>query len=259
MKHGIRKLLHSILLTVMCMSAQAGASELFGLGQQTAYLPASSFRLINENCAWHGIGWDYLAVVPVPGGSCPSGTYAITTLDLPEGALISWQRVYYSNTSGKTITILLALVSVEDISGNSPQITTVSTDSTQFNSGGAIAKQYNYTTPTVFDTYDVRTAPAHRLAYVYFIGLPGTGDAALKGILVGYRRQIAPAPASATYTDVPTSHPFFNEIAQLSKSGITQGCGNGQFCPDSPVTRGQMATFLSRALGLQWDWNTDAS
>ncbi|HEX4438485.1 MAG TPA: S-layer homology domain-containing protein, partial [Thermoanaerobaculia bacterium] len=38
----------------------------------------------------------------------------------------------------------------------------------------------------------------------------------------------------------------------LNAAGITGGCGNGNYCPDGPVTRGQMAVFLSKALGLHW-------
>lgn len=94
--------------------------------------------------------------------------------------------------------------------------------------------------------------------YQWVINMPVGSANALKGVAIIYARQIAPAPATASFTDVPTSHPFFNEVAQLSKSGITQGCGGGNFCPDSPVTRGQMAAFLSRALGLQWDFGTSA-
>jgi len=51
---------------------------------------------------------------------------------------------------------------------------------------------------------------------------------------------------------VPTSSPQFQFIEALYASGITAGCGNGNFCPNSPLTRGQMAVFLSKALGLQW-------
>lgn len=97
----------------------------------------------------------------------------------------------------------------------------------------------------------------HR-TYFLLVQMPSTG-VSLNGIGVYYHRQIAPAPATGSFTDIPTSHPFFNEIEQLKKSGITLGCGNDQFCPDAPVTRGQMAAFLSRALGLQWDSTTDAS
>ena len=36
----------------------------------------------------------------------------------------------------------------------------------------------------------------------------------------------------------------------LGKSGISNGCGNNKYCADAPVTRGEMAVFLSRAMGL---------
>ena len=38
------------------------------------------------------------------------------------------------------------------------------------------------------------------------------------------------------------------DINALASSGITVGCGPSLFCPDAPVTRGQMAAFLHRAL-----------
>jgi S-layer homology domain len=46
---------------------------------------------------------------------------------------------------------------------------------------------------------------------------------------------------------------FEDSIQRLAQAGITAGCNppqNDRFCPDAPVTRGQMATFLTRALGL---------
>jgi hypothetical protein len=80
----------------------------------------------------------------------------------------------------------------------------------------------------------------------------GTSSEALGGMTVGYALQVSPAPATADFADVPTNHPFFQFVEALSASGITAGCGNGNFCPDAPLTRGQMAVFLAKALGLQW-------
>ena len=74
----------------------------------------------------------------------------------------------------------------------------------------------------------------------------------LAGIVVGYKLQVSPPPATATFGDVPTSHLFFQFIEALAASGITGGCGAGNYCPDAPLTRGQMAVFLAKALGLQW-------
>ena len=51
------------------------------------------------------------------------------------------------------------------------------------------------------------------------------------------------------FTDVVTSK-FIDDITWLAYEGITSGCSATRFCPDGIVTRGQMATFLTRALHL---------
>jgi hypothetical protein len=78
------------------------------------------------------------------------------------------------------------------------------------------------------------------------------GSTAIAGMLVGYVLQVSPAPFTATFADVPVSHPFFQFVEALAAAGITGGCGGGNFCPNNPLTRGQMAVFLAKALGLQW-------
>lgn len=78
------------------------------------------------------------------------------------------------------------------------------------------------------------------------------GATAFANARVAYKLQISPAPAVATFADVPTSHGFFKFVEALAAAGITGGCGGGNFCPNLPVTRGQMAVFLATALGLHW-------
>ena len=51
--------------------------------------------------------------------------------------------------------------------------------------------------------------------------------------------------------DVPCPSQFANWIEQLSHESITGGCGGGNYCPTDPNTRGQMAVFITRTLGLQ--------
>jgi hypothetical protein len=70
--------------------------------------------------------------------------------------------------------------------------------------------------------------------------------------VVTWRRAVTPAPGSATFSDVPTGHVFFRFVEALVRAGITGGCAAGQFCPAAPVTRGEMAVFLSTALGLHF-------
>jgi murein DD-endopeptidase MepM/ murein hydrolase activator NlpD len=59
-----------------------------------------------------------------------------------------------------------------------------------------------------------------------------------------------PPTATGMFADVPTSYWAANWIEQLNSEGITGGCGGGNYCPENPVTRAQMAIFLVRTFGL---------
>jgi uncharacterized repeat protein (TIGR03803 family) len=49
------------------------------------------------------------------------------------------------------------------------------------------------------------------------------------------------------FLDVPTGDIFHDFVRKLLFSGITAGCGGGNYCRDSAVTRAQMAVFLLKA------------
>jgi len=60
-----------------------------------------------------------------------------------------------------------------------------------------------------------------------------------------------PAVGDSTgFSDVATTYWAAAWIKQLAAEGITGGCGTGTYCPESPVTRGQMAVFLVRTFSL---------
>jgi hypothetical protein len=80
-----------------------------------------------------------------------------------------------------------------------------------------------------------------------------TGDVKFREADIYYQLQVStPAPGTQTFGDVPPSFAFYKAIEALAASGITGGCGGGNFCPSSNVTRGEVAAFLARALGLQF-------
>jgi hypothetical protein len=56
--------------------------------------------------------------------------------------------------------------------------------------------------------------------------------------------------AGAGFGDVPPDYWAAAWIKQLVAEGITAGCGSGNYCPEHPVTRAQMAVFLVRTFGL---------
>ncbi|MBL8211950.1 MAG: S-layer homology domain-containing protein, partial [Bryobacterales bacterium] len=54
-------------------------------------------------------------------------------------------------------------------------------------------------------------------------------------------------PSAPFFEDVPATHPQFKWIQKLRSLGITTGCTTLRYCPNDPVTRGQMAVFLVRS------------
>lgn len=56
-----------------------------------------------------------------------------------------------------------------------------------------------------------------------------------------------PPSAPSAFGDT-TDHWAQYWISALTTDGITSGCGNGNYCPDDYVSRGQMAIFLLRAM-----------
>jgi len=61
-----------------------------------------------------------------------------------------------------------------------------------------------------------------------------------------------PPSASGIFADVPVTYWAAAWIEQLYNEGITGGCGTNplRYCPESPVTRAQMAVFLVRTFDL---------
>ena len=60
---------------------------------------------------------------------------------------------------------------------------------------------------------------------------------------------VIPARVSAhTFNDVPTDYWAFSFIETFAANGITVGCGGGNYCPEDPVTRAQLAVFLERGM-----------
>jgi hypothetical protein len=60
-----------------------------------------------------------------------------------------------------------------------------------------------------------------------------------------------PAVGGSTgFADVPADYWAAAWIKQLAAEGITSGCGGGNFCPETAVTRDQMAVFVSRTFSI---------
>jgi len=86
---------------------------------------------------------------------------------------------------------------------------------------------------------------------LYCPGSPVTrGQMAVFLLRTKLRSGYMPPAATGIFGDVPVSDPFAPWIEDLFNRGITAGCGGGNYCPNDPNTRGQMAVFLARTFNL---------
>ena len=181
----------------------------------------------------------------------PARRYALTPLSfffasptVPPGALLQDLEFDFCNSQpmgGSSILLLLY-----DASAANSNLSLLAQVTGAANQGCTTAfadlSGLNYTVDNV----------QHRLLLETAFGPNGDSTTSFSGVIVGYRLQVSPAPVLPTFADVPATDPAYQYVEALAASGITGGCGNGDFCPDAVVTRRQMAVFLAKALGLQW-------
>ncbi|MET0619869.1 MAG: S-layer homology domain-containing protein [Thermoanaerobaculia bacterium] len=240
--------------------AQAPAPQSgYGDDLQVAVVPFNRFELIGDgdvagSCCQQGL----------PGERWPLGSNGgilVADIDpgaVPNGADLEQISFYVRdddsganlNFSGRLCRTWVDAIDGANIDGDCPFLVSTFGAPGQTVIGGDPDLQVRY-------QYDVDgDGVEEAVSYILWAAFPDVpaGDIRLHAARLLYRRQVSPAPAVATFSDVPTSHPFFQYIEALSASGITAGCGTGIYCPDSPLTRGQMAVFLAKALGLHWPW-----
>jgi hypothetical protein len=52
------------------------------------------------------------------------------------------------------------------------------------------------------------------------------------------------------FGDVASTSPFCRWIEELANRQVVTGCGGGNYCPTTPVSREQMGVFLAVTFGL---------
>ena len=163
-------------------------------------------------------------------------------IHLPNGALI--QSIEFRFCDSNAAAAFTSFLTINSKTGAIAQPTMVS--STVAEAPGCINRTFVLAPALVVDNNDK--------AYSLEVNLgANTNTIAIGHARVYYRLQVSAAPAVATFpTDVPTTHPFFRFVEAMAASGLTGGCGANQYCPDAPVTRGQMSVFLASALGLHF-------
>jgi hypothetical protein len=184
--------------------------------------------------------------LPFDTGGAFSGVY-LAGVDIPSGAVIDFMGLETQTSSHDGI--YNAKLSLIDRYGNYTDVLEVPST---VHAGQGWDTDYN---PTALNYQLVRNV--HNQLTLEVVQYTDTNASPLVyfgWVEIWWHRVVSPAPATATFNDVPTSHPFFQYVEALAASGITGGCGGGNYCPNNPVTRGQMAVFLAKALGLHWPY-----
>jgi hypothetical protein len=73
-------------------------------------------------------------------------------------------------------------------------------------------------------------------------------DAVTRGQMASFLTRALLLPIGPDLFSDDEESPHESDINALAAAEITLGCGPALFCPQAPVTRGQMAAFLHRAL-----------
>jgi S-layer homology domain len=229
------------MLTAVWADAQSSEARTFGPTSEVSYtVPAfsfSEFELTNDNTSQA-----YNSDINTGARFCTLiNCRLLAPVQLPAGALVTRIEVDGCDTN-PAFNFSVVLRRSQAHGG----ATTALTSADSAGVPGCVFVTGNLATPETIDNRN----------NTYFLDYidGGTNDASLRftAVRIFYTLQVSPAPATATFCDVLTSHPFFQFIEALVRSGITVGCDGSNYRPDDPLTRGQMAVFLSKALGLHF-------
>jgi uncharacterized protein (DUF1800 family) len=139
----------------------------------------------------------------------------------PLGAATSFQFAYLYGTSGPA-------------SGG----TAINVVGNQFQPGATVAVGGSFASASVTSSTRIgATMPALSAGTLHDVTVANPGGAS----------STVPKGWFADFLDVPQSSPFHAPVETIVRDGITSGCGGGNYCPTSSITRAQMAVFLLRA------------
>jgi len=177
----------------------------------------------------------------------PSGGEVLAPLHLPTGVLIDHIELDACDTDASNDVGVVTLYHCQDSASGPGPCDPVDTITPPTGTPGCYYQRgtaaLNYTVPDNADN-----------DFAFDVSLPGSSTVGLRGMKVYYKLQVSTYSGTPDFTDVPASDAGYQFIEALYQSGITSGCGGGNYCPDANLTRRQMAVFLAKALGLHYPY-----
>jgi len=236
-----------LFVAASLLGTATAAAQSYGLGDQVLTVGAAAFHVELETNTAAGYDFDgylytaaagvaaFVAPFDLPDGAEITGVCFDTYQVLPESVLHSRLEAFKLPGPGE-------LYGIYEIPGSHVVA--------QAAPGYAHTCNTDPISYTFHESADLDGDGVRHLAHRVSVSIdPSTAFGAVR---ITWRRQVSPAPGSPSFNDVPASDGAYPFIEALVASGVTAGCGNGNYCPDAPLTRRQMAVFLSKALGFHW-------
>ena len=232
-----------VILTLIVLFPATAFAE-FGIQDEVSFwIHATEFtQAENPGFRMNTRGYIY----PVEYADFTNGTKFYAPLHVPNGVDVTSTVFYYMHDQGLTAS---EIVFTWQYSRDNEPFGDI--DSSVSEPQGSVVGNNH------LGTVDLGSIPIdNRDMYRFVVEVPPIPDdvnlhlLGFKGVKVSYRRQASVPPSVATFSDVNPSMQFFPYVEALAAAGITTGYGDGTFKPNDYVTRGQMAAFLTRALGL---------
>ncbi len=247
----------ALLFSALLLAVSRASGQSYGPEAQRLTIGAAEFRpFVNYNglFLWHD---GYISLhPPSESPSTPTAIGLLAPVALPEGASIDELCLYANDTDLiQEVRAFLVAAKLVPPGENAARKLLVEVSS---NAALGYRRYCMDLAEVVRGRIDVdEDGIVDDAAYYVLVSLPYDYNelqfTAFGGVQINWRRAVSPPPSAPTFTDVPTSGPFYPFIEALAQSGITAGCGDGtDFCPNAPLMRGHMAVFLSKALGLYW-------
>ena len=118
--------------------------------------------------------------------------------------------------------------------------------------GVAAAPGCGYFTVTPSSPTTIDNAAQNYWIYFTWVGTGFGSNVRVHSFRVYYRLQVNPPPIVATFTDVPTSHPFFRFVEAMAGRALPLDVVRGSSARMARSRAGSLAVFLASALGLHF-------
>lgn len=241
MRNPIGPRLVVLAAVVLIAGSSIVSAQTFGTNTQETIIPAQSWVPAGGGYQYSGGG----SITPSVGGA---QTW-VAPIGVPAGAVVtSVDFLISDNDGGADISMEFDLSTFPVALSGSCGGSFATASSAGINGLGIVTMTAPLSTEPV--TYHSRCNSLETYNNYYLSVTLQTTQHTLWGARISWNRTVSNAPGSATFPDVPTSDFGFQYVEALVAAGITGGCGGGNYCPDNPVTRRQMAIFLAKALGL---------